>query len=387
MDSFDHQLADVVDKLQIPDEQLNQYNEAFYYDHGQYIYDDMYDDIAIDLKNFNDSIETAIHMLPQSLNLPLFIKGRYCNIKSFLYKLQKKNCISIALIPSNDGKNIKNRVYLSDNIISHSIPLNITNITLQSCLIKGGIKVAVPLEESTLNSIFWDNTTWREILPEQNYFDCIMSGIKIKYINLRFIIDGYNNVFCLVNDTCGRKKTSLIHNAFGIMLEQPQVIKSKGTINLQNSKEYKSKINHSEIETTKVYVIDTNIFIDDPDILSKIERKHTIIVSLTTIEELDNKKSSPDLDKSVKLRVIRAIKAINQCKNIKKETTDISLLPIDLKKSKADNMILAVALKFKQKNPIMLTSDYGLQSKCETLGISAISLKTFLKQEQEKSFI
>ena len=42
-------------------------------------------------------------------------------------------------------------------------------------------------------------------------------------------------------------------------------------------------------------------------------------------------------------------------------------------------MILSVALKYKEQNPIMLTSDNGLQLKSKLLGITTISLKKFLK--------
>lgn len=48
-------------------------------------------------------------------------------------------------------------------------------------------------------------------------------------------------------------------------------------------------------------------------------------------------------------------------------------------KRSPDNMILSVALKYKEQNPIMLTSDNGLQLKSKLLGITTISLKKFLK--------
>ena len=61
------------------------------------------------------------------------------------------------------------------------------------------------------------------------------------------------------------------------------------------------------------------------------------------------------------------------------EFADTSLLPDDFDKRSPDNMILSVALKYKEQNPIMLTSDNGLQLKSKILGISTISLKAFLK--------
>ena len=62
------------------------------------------------------------------------------------------------------------------------------------------------------------------------------------------------------------------------------------------------------------------------------------------------------------------------------EFADVSLLPDDFDKRSPDNMILSVALKYKDENPIMLTSDNGLQLKSKILGISTISLKKFLRR-------
>jgi rRNA-processing protein FCF1 len=56
---------------------------------------------------------------------------------------------------------------------------------------------------------------------------------------------------------------------------------------------------------------------------------------------------------------------------------DTSLLPRDFDKKSADNMILSVALKYKSENPIILTSDNGLQLKAKILKISTVNLKEF----------
>jgi predicted ribonuclease YlaK len=62
------------------------------------------------------------------------------------------------------------------------------------------------------------------------------------------------------------------------------------------------------------------------------------------------------------------------------EFADTSLLPEDFDKRSPDNMIISVALKYKSENPIMLTSDNGLQLKSKILGISTVSLRNFLKR-------
>ena len=67
-------------------------------------------------------------------------------------------------------------------------------------------------------------------------------------------------------------------------------------------------------------------------------------------------------------------------RNIKMVTADMSLLPSDFNKKSPDNFILSVALKYKDENPIMLSSDNGLQIKAKGLNITTITLKEFLKQ-------
>ena len=118
---------------------------------------------------------------------------------------------------------------------------------------------------------------------------------------------------------------------------------------------------------------------DCPDIISKIDRKYPIILSAKMTDELDKMKI-----KLTEERRQNAEKALRNLNNesqheILYEFADTSLLPDDFDKRSPDNMILSVALKYKEQNPIMLTSDNGLQLKSKLLGITTISLKKFLK--------
>lgn len=129
------------------------------------------------------------------------------------------------------------------------------------------------------------------------------------------------------------------------------------------------------------YVIDTNVFVNCPDIISKIDSQYPVILSAKVIDELDKLKIK--LDEAGKINVQKALKSINlnmDKKDVRMELADVSLLPDDFNKKSPDNMILTVALKFKDDNPILLTSDNGLQVKAKGLGITTISLKTFLKK-------
>jgi DNA replication ATP-dependent helicase Dna2 len=130
-----------------------------------------------------------------------------------------------------------------------------------------------------------------------------------------------------------------------------------------------------------IYIIDTNVFVDQPDIISKIDQKYSVIISAKVIDELDYLKIS--LSEEQKRNVQKALRFINEGidkRGIKMETADLNLLPNDFNKKSPDNFILSVALKYKGENPIMLTSDNGLQIKAKGLGITTITLKSFLQQ-------
>jgi rRNA-processing protein FCF1 len=130
-----------------------------------------------------------------------------------------------------------------------------------------------------------------------------------------------------------------------------------------------------------LYIIDTNVFVDCPEIISKIDKQYQVILSAKVIDELDYLKIS--LTEEQRKNVHKAIKHINESfdkRNIKMDTADLALLPNDFNKKSPDNFILSVALRYKSENPIMLTSDNGLQIKAKGLGITTITLKAFLNQ-------
>lgn len=132
-----------------------------------------------------------------------------------------------------------------------------------------------------------------------------------------------------------------------------------------------------------VYVIDTNVFVNYPNIISKIDSCYGIAVSAKVIDELDNLKIKQTTPKG-KNNVNNALKNINRAlkedKRVEAVISDTSLLPKDFKAGSPDNMILSVAMKLRSEavNPILLTSDNGLQGKARVVGIGTITLKEFL---------
>ncbi|WP_428090828.1 PIN domain-containing protein [Candidatus Pollutiaquabacter sp.] len=155
-------------------------------------------------------------------------------------------------------------------------------------------------------------------------------------------------------------------------------LKVLGTIDLSKFEKPKKEIKKDK---ENIYIIDTNVFVDYPDIISKIDKRYQVILSAKVIDELDKLKVT--LSEEQKKNVQKAIKQINDSfdkRNIKMKTADLTLLPSDFDKKSPDNFILSVALKYIDENPIMLTSDNGLQVKSKGFGITTITLKEFLKQ-------
>jgi hypothetical protein len=162
-------------------------------------------------------------------------------------------------------------------------------------------------------------------------------------------------------------------------LENQTGLKVLGKIDLSKFEKPKKEIVKGK---ENIYIIDTNVFVDQPDIISKIDKQYQVVLSAKVIDELDKLKVTLPTEQQ-KQNVQKAIKQINDSfdkRNIKMDTADLTLLPSDFDKKSPDNFILTVALKYKDENPIMLTSDNGLQLKSKGFGITTIKLKDFLKQ-------
>ena len=164
-------------------------------------------------------------------------------------------------------------------------------------------------------------------------------------------------------------------------LYKPEVptlgIKVVGKIDVSKYERKKKEIKPNK---RNIYIIDTNVFVECPDVINRIGKDYEVVLSAKVVDELDKLKTT--LDGEGKLNAQKALRLINATigkRAIKMEYADPSLLPNDYDKKSPDNLILSVALKFISENPIMLTSDNGLQVKAKIAGITTISLKEFLQ--------
>jgi rRNA-processing protein FCF1 len=139
----------------------------------------------------------------------------------------------------------------------------------------------------------------------------------------------------------------------------------------------------------KTYIIDTNVFIKEPNIISKIDlTKHYVALSFSVIEELEKLKMRP----ANKENATKAIQNINSMlkaakhskrNRVRRQGADLTLLPSELQNKSADNMILSLGLVYKKQNPVILTLDRNFQSKAMTLDIPVVTVYDLLEIKQE----
>ena len=137
-----------------------------------------------------------------------------------------------------------------------------------------------------------------------------------------------------------------------------------------------------DILLAKTYIIDTNIFIYDPEILSKIKMPNKAVICAKVTDELDKFKIRTKEESDIHEKASKALRNINNAlkKNkgtVVKAIADTRFLPADFTDRSADNRILCVALMYKEKNPCLLTSDNGLQVKAQICDIPTKNIEEF----------
>jgi hypothetical protein len=209
-----------------------------------------------------------------------------------------------------------------------------------------------------------------------------VSPTVIQFVDNCDKYDGYDKVIKNIttdtpNEILKHDKDSKSHDT-QLQISKPTIgVKVVGKIDLSKFERSKKEL---RIDKKNFYIIDTNVFVNSPDIINKIDKSTPIILSAKVTDELDKMKIK--LNEMGKRNAEKALRNLNNetQHEIIYEFAEVSLLPADFDKRSPDNMILSVALKYKDENPIMLTSDNGLQLKSKILGIATVSLKNFLKR-------
>lgn len=152
---------------------------------------------------------------------------------------------------------------------------------------------------------------------------------------------------------------------------------------------------HNVGDGLKLFVLDTNVLMHDPQCLFRFE-EHDVFIPMTVLEELDNhKKGTTDVARNAR-SVSRSLDqlterhptnfdegiALNLLGNVEAkgrlfiETSPIAEpLPMDLPLTKADNHILATAKgaikRFPERTIVLVTKDINMRIKASVLGLAS----------------
>ena len=137
----------------------------------------------------------------------------------------------------------------------------------------------------------------------------------------------------------------------------------------------------------KVYVVDTCAIMNEPGLVSEFESDWAmLVITHTTLEELDSLKASEDEEKAFKAR--DAIREIDNHRafgwlNLR-ESSYTELLSDDSDAGRNDNKILSVALRYIIKAPVLITDDANLRNIAEAYSIDSVTSAGFLQDCRQK---
>lgn len=329
----------------------------------------------------NENISKVLITEQYALAFPLkYALGRiFPNAKRTVYgciqKIEEKSWKQNAAHFHISGK-------LLSSVLNTTSPMTISNVL---SLREKGVTFTLPLSKGengeyclpTTPVIDNSELKWNDLIKGDIEPDYMVGDLAFKRVQLPMLADGFQNVYVVCN------KDSLV------------AISSTGkkiTQILQPSKNNKEKIRqgtNEEDEIIKnddckkeVYVIDTNVFLDCPNILDSIPPNCKIGLTAKIVDEIDDNKTKSD---DLKKRAVQAQKNIRQesekGNRIIFKEPNLKLLN-GLNGAKPDNKILALALTLKKDGyeTIILTSDNGLLLsavlyKVRTLELSEIKNK------------
>lgn len=142
---------------------------------------------------------------------------------------------------------------------------------------------------------------------------------------------------------------------------------------------------------TAVYVFDTNVLINNPNVLELLAPDELCVIPGTVIDELGKKRAYANDESIMALHIEQALEKIQQTNNVIianfEEVTDLDALQEiqgdDYSLAKQilnDDIILTMAIRIRHLNPLFITSDRELLAKADKVGINAMSLRKFMRK-------
>lgn len=270
-DIYHHKLSKIFCE-KFDKKKFDKFSWAYFKQDGKYVYDEYYSQLSVELAEHNKALQQALCELPSSWKCSsLYIDGDYSEIPSVVYALQR-NATKIISTKLDKPLSMDNNIVLKcwfPDVVKGKIRTD-NNITFLDCL-KVSQTVFVPLDDNCLDSYFYNEIKWRDILPNFEK-DSEIAGIECKTIMLRTKVDGFQNVFCRASDAKDNYKYIMVYNSQNISLNfknepienQPSKQKKKKIKDINDSKPLpKDKLSTKEIEGREINELVKEIHIKD----------------------------------------------------------------------------------------------------------------------------
>lgn len=214
---YRHKLSEIFGN-KLDKREIQKFSLAYFKQDGRYVYDEYYSQLSVELAEHNKALQQVLCKLPVSWKCSsLYIDGNYSEIPSVVYALQRNatEIISMTLDKPLSTDNNKVLKCWFPDVVKGKIRTD-NNITFLDCL-KVFQTVFVPLEDNCLDSYFYNEIKWRDILPNFEK-DCEIAGIECKTIMLRTKVGGFQNVFCRASDAKDVNKYIMVYNSQNVCL-------------------------------------------------------------------------------------------------------------------------------------------------------------------------
>lgn len=389
-ETFQHNLDDILKCSDYSQISFNQFNQLYYFDGSNYKYDEYYEKFASTNK-LNYSLSEIVDMIPYITDYnQIFIKGKYSGFNPLMYAIQERTNALVYTVPEYNENEVSS--YKRGSKIKIDFPTivnELVNVNVKSGLLQLNEIIYVPLCDETLDSLFFKDLKWRDIIPncESDSYAVYIGNITTKLLKITLQVDVFRNVFLYVCDVLNGKvwKNVLVQN---VQEGNKNLVEEKITIEYRETNEFKNSdvetpntILQSSAENTfqRIFVIDSNVFLDKPNILDLINKNDCVCVPAAVIDELNYKKDNHK-DEQVRKHARWAIKNINNNDNVELKSTSPKIPKgWDYNMKDNDNKIILVAYNLLNRNSVLITSDEGMILKAKEKHIPFIRLSDFLK--------
>lgn len=155
--------------------------------------------------NFNERLiqELGSNEMIREVPYYLFDEDNLLECHAVRYALQTKASSRIILMEPYDRETFRQNYQHS-----YIIPNELQSVKIELFHEKSNLErfhrnnhewFCVPLDSNTLDTTFWGDKTWKDLLPNQKK-DASIGEIQLKYITLETYVDGFQNIYVSVSD-------------------------------------------------------------------------------------------------------------------------------------------------------------------------------------------